>query len=424
MPLDKIVISGGKPLRGDIHVSGAKNAALPILAATLLSKEDHILYGVPKLMDVETIQRLLCSMGADIKEEGDACLIRVKAIKSCEAPYESVKTMRAAILVLGPLLARCGEAHVSLPGGCAIGPRPIQMHLAGLEKMGAVISIEHGVIHAKARRLSGAHVYFDLPTVTGTENLMSAAVLAEGETVLDNAACEPEVVDLAQFLNGCGARIHGAGTERITITGVSSLGGGSHRVMPDRIEAGTFMVAAAITRGELAIRECDPAHLVSVIDKLQDTGATVTEGKDFMVVKGAPAHKKIRSVDIKTLPYPGFPTDMQAQMMALMAISDGLSVITETIFEGRFNHVAELRRMGAEIRLEGSHAFIKGVSSLSGAPVMASDLRASAALILAGLIAQGETDISRIYHLDRGYAKIEDKLSQVGASIQRVKEVI
>ncbi len=422
--MDKMVISGGLPLIGDIHVSGAKNAALPILAATLLSKEAHTLYGVPTLMDVETIQQLLRRMGADIQEEGDACSIQIKEIKSCEAPYESVKTMRAAILVLGPLLARCGEAHVSLPGGCAIGPRPIQMHLSGLEKMGATISIEHGFIHAKARRLSGTHLYFDLPTVTGTENLMSAAVLAEGVTVLDNAACEPEVVDLAQFLNACGAKIHGAGTERITVTGVPSLGGGSHRVMPDRIEAGTFMVAAAITRGEMAIRGCNPAHLVSLIDKLQDTGATVIEDKDLLVVKGAPAHKKIRAVDIKTLPYPGFPTDMQAQMMALMAVSDGLSVITETIFEGRFNHVAELRRMGAEIRLEGRHAFVKGASCLSGAPVMASDLRASASLILAGLVAQGETEISRIYHLDRGYAKIEEKLSKVGASIQRVKGVI
>ncbi|MFQ5949095.1 MAG: UDP-N-acetylglucosamine 1-carboxyvinyltransferase [Nitrospiria bacterium] len=423
--MDKIVIQGGKPLIGEIEISGAKNAALPILAATLLSPEEHLLKGVPAVMDVNTIQKLLRKMGAKITEEAteqaveqdNILSIRVQEIERCEAPYTWVKTMRAAILVLGPLLARCGEAHVSLPGGCAIGARPIQLHLSALEKMGAEIGVKHGIIHAKAARLRGAAIRFDISTVTGTENLMMAATLAEGTTVLENAACEPEIVDLAQFLNGCGARVHGAGTDRITINGVRSLHGASYRIMPDRIEAGTFMVAAAMTRGALAIRKCRPAHLVSVVDKLRTAGAEVTEEDEMFHVKGGEIHP----VDIKTQPYPGVPTDMQAQLMALMSVSDGLSVITETVFEQRFNHVAELRRMGAQIQLEGNHAVIRGVPTLSGAPVMASDLRASASLILAGLVAQGETEIRRIYHLDRGYAKIEEKLSRVGASIRRVK---
>lgn len=415
--MDKILIQGGNPLIGEIEVSGAKNAALPILAAALLSSETQTLSGVPRLMDVTTIEKLLRRMGAEIGERDGSLSIQVKRIENCDAPYEWVKTMRAAILVLGPLVARCGEAHVSLPGGCAIGARPIHLHLAGLEKMGAEIQIEHGMIHAKAGRLKGAKIYFEIPTVTGTENLMMAASLADGTTVLENAACEPEIVDLARFLKGCGANIHGAGTDRITVVGVPSLSGTSHRIMPDRIEAGTFMVGAAITRGELVIRHARAEHLVSVIDKLRLAGAEVIEEKTLLRVKGGAVH----SVDIKTQPYPGFPTDMQAQMMALMAVSDGLSVITETIFENRFNHVAEMRRMGAQIRLEGSHAVIKGVPKLSGAPVMASDLRASASLILAGLVAQGETEVLRIYHLDRGYEKIEEKLSRVGASIKRVK---
>ena len=415
--MDKIVIQGGAPLNGEIEVSGAKNAALPILAATLLSSEPQTLLGIPKLMDVTTTKKLLQRLGAVITEQKGIHSIQVKAIQSCEAPYDLVKTMRASILVLGPLVARCGEAHVSLPGGCAIGARPIQLHLTGLEKMGAEIKIEHGMIHAKAGKLKGAKIYFDLPTVTGTENLMMAATLAEGTTTIENAACEPEIADLAQFLNACGARIEGAGTDRITIQGVASLKGASYQVMPDRIEAGTFMIAAAITRGDLVIRHARPEHLASVIEKLRAAGATVTEEKTLLRVRGG----AIRSVDVKTLPYPGFPTDMQAQMMALMSISDGLSVVTETIFENRFNHVAELRRMGAQIRLEGNHAVIKGVSKLSGAPVMASDLRASASLILAGLVAQGETEVLRIYHLDRGYERIEEKLSKVGASIRRVK---
>lgn len=415
--MDKIIIQGGKPLIGEIEVSGAKNAALPILAATLLSGDEHLLKGVPGVMDVSTIQRLLRKMGAQIEEQDGVLSVRIQKIENCEAPYQWVKTMRAAILVLGPLLARCGEAHVSLPGGCAIGARPIQLHLSALEKMGATVKIEHGIIHAKSSRLKGANIYFDISTVTGTENIMMAATLAEGTTVLENAACEPEIVDLAQFLIACGAKIKGAGTDRITIDGVPSLTGGSYRIMPDRIEAGTFMVAAAITKGDLVIRFCRPETLVSVIDKLRTVGVTVTEERETLRVKGGEVH----AVDIKTRPYPGWPTDMQAQFMALMSISDGLSVITETIFEQRFNHVAELRRMGAQICLEGNHAVIRGVPSLSGAPVMASDLRASASLILAGLVAQGETEILRIYHLDRGYHRIEEKLSRVGASIHRVK---
>ncbi len=415
--MDKIVIQGGKRLVGEIAVSGAKNAALPILAAALLSPEESTLSNVPKLMDVVTMEKLLRRMGAEIREQAGVHTIQVKKIQSCEAPYEWVKTMRAAILVLGPLVARCGEAHVSLPGGCAIGARPIQLHLSGLEKMGAEIKIEHGMIHAKANRLKGANIYFDLSTVTGTENLMMAAALADGTTILENAACEPEGVDLAHFLNGCGAKVQGAGTDRITIDGVSALSGASHEIMPDRIEAGTFMVAAAITRGDLAIRKCRPRHLAALTEKLRAAGVSVSEEKELLRVKGGAIH----AVDVKTSPYPGFPTDMQAQMMALMSVSDGLSVVTEMIFESRFNHVAELRRMGAQISLEGNHAVIKGVSKLSGAPVMASDLRASASLILAGLVAHGETDVLRIYHLDRGYEQIEEKLSKVGASIRRVK---
>ncbi|HIE64923.1 MAG: UDP-N-acetylglucosamine 1-carboxyvinyltransferase [Nitrospira sp.] len=415
--MDKIIIQGGKPLIGELEVSGAKNAALPILAATLLSGDEHLLKGVPGVVDVSTIQRLLRKMGAQIEEQDGVLSVRIQKIENCEAPYQWVKTMRAAILVLGPLLARGGEAHVSLPGGCAIGARPIQLHLSALEKMGAEVKIEHGIIHAKSSRLKGANIYFDISTVTGTENIMMAATLAEGTTVLENSACEPEIIDLAHFLIACGAKISGAGTDRITIEGVESLTGASYRIMPDRIEAGTFMIAAAITKGDLAIRFCRPETLVSVIDKLRTAGAIVTEEGEMLRVKGGEIH----AVDIKTLPYPGLPTDMQAQFMALMSLSDGLSVITETIFEQRFNHVAELRRMGAEIRLEGNHAVIRGVKSLSGAPVMASDLRASASLVLAGLVAQGETEILRIYHLDRGYHRIEEKLSKVGASIRRVK---
>ncbi|MFQ5597789.1 MAG: UDP-N-acetylglucosamine 1-carboxyvinyltransferase [Nitrospiria bacterium] len=415
--MDKIVIRGGTPLSGNITISGAKNAALPIIAATILSPEEHLLSRVPQLVDVATFRRLLQKIGASISEEGGHCAIRVKDIENCEAPYTWVKTMRATILVLGPLIARCGEAHVSLPGGCAIGARPIQLHLSGLKKMGAEIKIEHGIIHAKARKLKGARIYFDIPTVTGTENLMMAASLAEGDTVLENAACEPEIVDLAQFLNASGARISGAGTDRIVIHGVPALSGSSYEIMPDRIETGTFMVAAAITKGSLSLRKCNPAHLASVIEELRLSGTTIKEEKDALHVTGG----KNNAIDLKTAAYPGLPTDMQAQLMALMTVSEGSSIITETVFEARFNHVGELRRMGAQIRVEGSHAVVKGIRALSGAPVMASDLRASASLILAGLIAEGETEVLRIYHLDRGYEAIEEKLTKVGASIKRVK---
>ncbi len=415
--MDKMIIQGGTSLNGEIQISGAKNAALPILAATLLSRGPNRLKNVPKLGDITTLKRLLEKIGANISEENDGCSIEVKSIENNEAPYAWVKTMRATILVLGPLLARCGEAHVSLPGGCAIGARPIQLHLDGLEKMGAEINIEHGMIHAKATKLKGAVIHFETQTVTGTENLMMAATLAEGTTTLGNAACEPEIVDLAHFLNQCGAQIIGAGTETIVIHGVKSLSGTNYEIMPDRIEAGTFMLAASITKGDLLLKKCNPAHMGSIIEKLKATGSEIVIEKKSIRVIG----KEIKAVDAKTLPYPGLPTDMQAQFMALMSVSDGLSVVTETIFESRFTHCAELQRMGADIRLEGHHAVIKGVPHLSGAPVMASDLRASACLILAGLVAEGQTEVLRIYHLDRGYESIEKKLSQVGANIQRVK---
>ncbi len=415
--MDKILIQGGIALTGEVQISGAKNAALPILAATLLSSEIHRLKNVPHLGDITTLKRLLEKIGAEISEEDDYCKIQVKHIKNNEAPYSWVKTMRATILVLGPLLARCGEAHVSLPGGCAIGARPIQLHLMGLEKMGAEITIEHGIIHAKAAKLKGAAIYLETPTVTGTETLMMAAALAEGTSTIENAACEPEIGDLANFLNHCGAQIIGAGTDHIVINGVSALSGASYEIMPDRIEAGTFMVAAAITKGDLHLKNCRPIDMVSIIEKCRATGSEIRVEKDALRVLG----KEIHAVDLKTLPYPGLPTDMQAQFMALMSVSDGASVITETIFESRFNHCAELRRMGADIKVEGKHAMIKGVPKLSAAPIMASDLRASASLILAGLVAEGETEIRRIYHLDRGYEAIEQKLTDVGAVIQRVK---
>ncbi|MBI3358230.1 MAG: UDP-N-acetylglucosamine 1-carboxyvinyltransferase [Nitrospirae bacterium] len=433
--MDKIIISGGKPLSGEIEIGGAKNAALPILAATLLSSEPHQLKRVPKVVDIFTMQKLLCAMGAQISEQDDVCTIEIKQITSCEAQYEWVKTMRASVLVLGPLLARYGEAHVSLPGGCAIGVRPINLHLTALSKMGAEIVVEHGMIHAKAKKLKGGTsparqrplqgmpIHFEKSTVTGTENIMMAATLAEGTTILTNAAQEPEIIDLACFLNGCGADITGAGTEQIVIHGVSVLSGFSRRgctpycIMPDRIETGTFMVAAAITGGDLMLRDCNPGHMESLIRLLKKTGVEITSGKSTLHIRG----KAIRAVDFTTMPYPGFPTDMQAQMMALMTVSNGLSKITEAIFESRFGHAAELRRMGAKIYLEGNHAIVEGVKALSGAPVMASDLRASSSLILAGLVAEGETEVLRIYHLDRGYEKIEEKLSKVGADIRRIQ---
>ncbi len=418
--MDTIVICGGNPLSGEIAISGAKNAALPIMAATLLSPETNTLFCVPRVADLITMQKLLRAMGAQIEGQNGVLSIRVPQIENCEAPYEWVKTMRASILVLGPLLARVKEAHVSLPGGCAIGVRPINLHLAGLTRMGAEIRVEHGIIHAQTEHLKGAAIAFEKQTVTGTENLMMAATLAEGTTVLQNAAQEPEIMDLALFLHQCGAKISGAGTPRILIEGVSALSGTSYSIMPDRIETGTFMVAAAITRGDLILQDCCPDHLAGLIRTLKKTGASVTTHRRWIRVKGC---EKIQAVDITTEAYPGFPTDMQAQMMALMTVSSGLSKITETIFESRFNHAAELRRMGAQIYLEGHHAVVQGVPFLSGAPVMASDLRASSSLILAGLVAQGTTEISRVYHLDRGYERIEEKLSGVGANIKRVKAV-
>lgn len=418
--MDKIVIEGGERLVGDVEISGAKNAALPLLAASILVEGATLFENVPILEDVKTTRKLLLNLGA--KVEADECkhTVSVDASKliSCEAPYELVKTMRASSLVLGPLLARLGKARVSLPGGCAIGARPINLHLMGLEKMGAEIKIEHGYVEAKAKKLKGAKIYFDIPTVTGTENLMMAASLADGTTILENAAREPEVTETAELLNRMGARVKGAGTDTVVIEGVSSLKPVSYNVMPDRVETGTFMVASALTRGNIKLKNCIAEHSAALISKLREAGVEIKMEEDGVRVIG---HRRIKSVDVKTLPYPGFPTDMQAQMMVLMALSDGLSVITETVFENRFMHVCELQRMGADIRIDDHSAIVKGVSYLSGAPVMATDLRASASLILAGLAAEGSTEISRVYHLDRGYERIEDKLSRLGAKIKRVK---
>jgi UDP-N-acetylglucosamine 1-carboxyvinyltransferase len=411
--MDRFIIQGGVPLRGEVRIGGAKNAALPLLAATLLSEAPCRLSGVPLVRDVVTLQRLLRQIGAVIS--GDT--IEVKQIECCEAPYDLVKTMRAAILVLGPLLARCGEAHVSLPGGCAIGARPVDIHLSALRQMGAEIQIEHGMIHAKTTRLRGADIHFERTTVTGTENLMMAAVLAEGTTVLSNAAPEPEVADLAHFLSQCGAKIQGAGSDQIVIEGVRALHGTSYRVIPDRIEAATLMIAGALTGGDLWIRACNPAHLKAVIRLLQTGGVSITTGNDFIHVEGS---ARMKAVDIATESYPNFPTDMQPQLMALLSCADGCSRIVETVFENRFHHVPELLRMGADIHIEGNCATISGVSRLSGACVMASDLRAGAALVLAGLAADGETEVSRVYHIDRGYEHLEAKLIGVGARIQRV----
>lgn len=412
-----IVIKGGSRLKGEVSISGAKNAALPIIAAGLLSGCTHRISNVPNLADVKTLGRIIENMGAVFSMKDHTVSLDATALSNPEAPYDLVRTMRASVLVLGPLLARMGMARVSLPGGCAIGARPINLHLMGLKKMGADIAIQHGYVVAKSKRLRGAHIYFDTVTVTGTENLMMAATLAEGETILENAAREPEVVDLAAALGRMGAKIEGAGTDIIRIQGVDELGPLDYSVMPDRIEAGTFIIAAAITAGSVIIKDCIPQHLDAVLSKAGEAGAEIESSDRTIRVSG---RKKIRPVNIKTLPYPGFPTDMQAQFMSLMCLAEGTSVINETIFENRFTHVAELRRMGADIEIEGGSAIVKGVSRLSGAPVMATDLRASASLILAGLAAEGETVVSRIYHLDRGYENIEGKLSALGADIRRV----
>jgi len=416
--LDKIVIYGGKRLEGEVRVSGSKNAALPILASSLLTDGWNTFHNVPDLVDIRTIKKLLKSLGAEI-EEGNALRINAGEIDSCEASYELVKTMRASILVLGPLVARKGVARVSLPGGCAIGARPVNLHIKALEDLGAKITLHDGYIEAKASRLKGTTVYFDIPTVTGTENIMMAACLAKGTTLLENAAREPEIVNLAEVLCGMGAKISGAGTDLIRIDGVDSLHPVEATVIPDRIEAGTFMIASGITGGDIKILGCNTGHLDALITKLSDTGM------DISIIDGgirAVGGGKIKSTNIKTIPYPGFPTDLQAQMMAFMTVGDGLSVITETVFENRFMHVSELIRMGADILIEGNSAIVRGVSGLRGAPVMATDLRASASLILAGLAAEGKTELSRIYHIDRGYHKIEEKLASLGANIKRVKE--
>jgi UDP-N-acetylglucosamine 1-carboxyvinyltransferase len=416
--LDKIVIHGGKRLKGEVRISGAKNSALPLLFATLLAAGEHHLANVPALRDIATAEKLLTILGADVDRHQATFSIDASNIRSVEAPYDLVRTMRASVLVLGPLLARLGQARVSLPGGCAIGARPINLHLKGLEAMEARIDLDHGYVEARAKRLHGANIYFDVPTVGGTENLLMAASLARGTTVLENAACEPEIVDLATALTCMGARIEGAGTDRIVIEGVDELQPLRHTVMPDRIEAGTFMVAAAMTRGDVRLHGARHADLEALISKLQEAGVEISEEDHALRVQGP---RRIASVDIKTQPHPGFPTDMQAQFMALMSIADGTSVITESVFENRFMHVCELQRLGADISIDGKMAKVRGVKGLLGAPVMATDLRASASLVLAGLAAENTTEVARIYHLDRGYERLEEKFRTLGAHIERKK---
>jgi UDP-N-acetylglucosamine 1-carboxyvinyltransferase len=417
--MQKLIIQGGVPLSGEAHISGAKNAALPILCASLLTNGTLSIVNVPRLNDVATMLSLLEQLGVSIGTDGDGIRLTAATLSNVVAPYEMVKTMRASILVLGPMLARAGEARVSLPGGCAIGLRPVDQHIKGLQAMGAEIEIEHGYIHAKAKRLSGAHIVMDIVTVTGTENLMMAATLAEGTTVLENAAREPEISDLAHCLIAMGAKIHGLGSDIITIEGVPALHGASYVVMPDRIETGTFLVAAAASGGEIHLGGTRPDTLDAVLDKLMEAGAAIESGRDWINLK---MNNPLKSIDLRTAPYPAFPTDMQAQFMVLNTIACGTAIITETIFENRFMHVQELKRMNADIKVEGNTAVVCGVPALDGANVMATDLRASASLVLAGLIAKGETVIDRIYHLDRGYERIEDKLSRLGARIRRADE--
>jgi UDP-N-acetylglucosamine 1-carboxyvinyltransferase len=417
--MDKIVIRGGERLIGEVEVSGSKNAVLPVFAASLLAEGENLFHQVPNLMDVRTIIRVLSNLGVKVGKEEKSYRVDATDISTHEAPYEMVKTMRASILVLGPLVARLGKARVSLPGGCAIGARPVNLHLMGLEALGAKIEIRHGYIEAEAHGLRGASITFDTPTVTGTENLMMAAVMAKGKTTLQNAAMEPEVMELADVLIKMGAKIKGAGTSVIEIEGVKSLHAIEHTVIPDRIEAGTLMVAAGLTRGNIKLLRCPLHHMEAIVKKLRQSGMEIEPEGDGARVVG---NRRIRSVDVKTLPYPGFPTDMQAQFMVLMSLAKGLSVISETIFENRFIHVSELIRMGADIRIVGNSAIIQGVENLSGAPVMASDLRASASLVVAGVGAEGVTEVSRVYHLDRGYEGLDKKLAQLGANIKRIKE--
>ena len=416
--MDKLKIRGGARLAGEVGISGAKNAALPIMCAALLSADDLVVDNVPQLQDVATAAKLLRQMGARVERDGATVIANAATIDRPEAPYELVKTMRAAILVLGPLVARCGRARVSLPGGCAIGARPVDQHVKGLEAMGARIHVDGGYLVAEAARLRGTRIVTDMVTVTGTENLMMAATLAEGETVIENAAREPEVADLAQALNAMGARIEGAGSDRVVVHGVDRLHGARHRVMPDRIETGSFLCAVAATGGDVLLRGAAPGTLDAVLDKLREAGADIDCGDDWIRIhmNGRP-----RAVNLRTAPYPAFPTDMQAQFMALNSIADGVGRVTETIFENRFMHVLELQRLGASIAIEGNTALVQGVERLTGAQVMATDLRASASLVVAALVAQGETIVDRIYHLDRGYEAMEVKLARIGARIERVQ---
>ena len=423
--MDKFVIRGGNPLLGTIHVSGAKNAALPAMAAALMTEDPVILDNIPQVRDIETTRKLLAAMGAEVElgygRAQHRTTISCKNLASPEASYELVKTMRASTLVLGPLVARCGRARVSLPGGCAIGARPIDLHIKGLECLGATITQDHGYVEASAKRLKGGEIVFDKITVTGTEDLLMAATLADGETVMQNCAREPEVADLADLLNKMGARIEGAGTSTIRIKGVEKLHGAKHRIIPDRIEAATFIIAGALTSGDLNISGCDPSHLGALLQKLKENGVKTAHSKDSIRVMG---DNPLKASDIVTEEYPGFPTDVQAQYMALATQAEGTSIITENIFENRFMHAQELVRMGANIKIEGRRAIVRGKAALSGAAVLASDLRASASLVLAALVADGETIIDRVYHIDRGYENIEEKLRGVGAQIRRLGEIL
>ncbi len=416
--MQQFLVSGGATLKGDVVISGAKNAALPILFATILAEQPSVLSNVPVLKDIDTTFKLLRIFGADVSRDDHQVTVDATAIHSQMAPYELVKTMRASILALGPLLARFGHAEVSLPGGCAIGARPVNLHIDGLRKMGAEITVEAGYIKAKATRLKGAHIFMDIVSVTGTENLMMAAVLADGLTIIENAAREPEVVDLAKYLIAMGADIQGAGTDTIRITGKEKLHGARHTVLPDRIETGTFLVAAAVTGGDVTCLNASPAELEVVLEKLREAGADVTTGPDWIRLNMT--GRTLKSVNVKTVPHPGFPTDMQAQFTVLNVVAEGVGMVTETIFENRFMHVPELQRMGADIQLEGNTALIKHTDKLMGAQVMATDLRASASLVIAGLVAEGETVVDHIYHIDRGYEQIEYKLKGLGANIQRI----
>ncbi len=417
--MDTIVVRGGACLRGEVAIEGAKNAALPILFAALLTDEPCLFHNVPDVVDVRTALRLLVDLGAEVHQEGSTVGIRARHLKSVEAPYELVKTMRASFLVLGPLLARVGRARVSTPGGCAIGARPVDLHLKGLQKLGAKVEIVHGYAEAEVNRLQGATIYLDVPSVGATEHLLMVACLAEGTTRIEQAAREPEVVDLARVLMAMGARIRGAGEDVITVEGVSRLGGVEHTIIPDRIAAGTFLIGGAMTGGDVFVRHARPEHLHALLLKLKEAGAEMVESPEGIRVRG---RHRLGSVDVKTMPHPGFPTDLQAQFMAAMTRAEGRAVITETIFENRFLHAVELNRLGADIKVQGNAAVVQGVEKLTGAPVMATDLRASVSLVLAGLVAEGETIVSRVYHLDRGYAKLEEKLRALGADVERRRQ--